>query len=1113
MSPYSLTRSRALQYTGILLALAILATGYWYIRSEAAQTVTTGSGTSRPDFEAPLTTSLDLARGIGIPTFSRSDGGVDRRATVTDFEGLIKSVRSGEARFTGARRVENLLGDTERLDYNQTWSWYQANGATVTADTVAAPDGTMTADTVAFGTDADARLQSRISGTAVGRTYVFSLWLRAPSATSVELYITDEVSPFLKTIATVSVSNAWQRFSVTRTVADAAATSELINLGGLGSATTVYAWGGQVEEVTGQANQNPSEYVSNDVKTLAPYHGANVDNVKYFATENGNTVASNVVTEATGPAIPDATLRGYLAEGTRTNIVLRSEEFNDASWTVIDTTVTADNAVAPNGRTVAELVTEGSAGTAQLYQAITISASTQYTESIYIKRGNHDWVRVLFTTSGNQVYMFVNLNTGVIGTTGANGTATYVNSSIQSVGNGWYRVTLTGTQPSTDGFVQILSATADGNSTRVNGATHYLWGAQLEQASFASSYIPTMASSVTRSIDDLKYSGADNFNDTSGTVSVDVTTNWSGGAGFDAIFTTNSIYGASQRMSIWHWNGSPNHLAVDRNGQGVRNNYDNSALPITAGTPMRLAQRWSSTANSLFRDGALRGSDSTLSLPYDPISGIGVGYYDAFATIKNVRSWKQAMSDTFLNNLTAGQSGTAKASTIQSADTTGLIGYWSFEDGAGTQATDFSGSGSTGTLTNSPTWTEGKVGRALDFDGVDEYVGVPGTSYNPPQKTVTAWVYPRTTGEGSFGAIFGNNSVGGGWQFTLCDGDSLECPSSPNTLEYYDDRATTPGIWYAPANSVKLNEWNHVAMAYDNGSVSNDPTFYVNGVAVETHEAQAPVGTLDIDTVASIGRLNIGPEFNFDGKIDEVRVYNRVLSPAEIRALYDRASSATKLNVSQNTRQTSGLVGLWSFNGPDVSGTTASDRSGNGNHGTLTNGPVVTEGKVGQALFFDGTNDYVLFSGSATLKPALWTASAWIYAKSGAGNYRAIFHPSFSNGYDGGFLMLVDGSGYFAIRYGTGSGYVGSVNSSVNVLGAWHHVAGTFDGTTLAVYVDGTLRQSANASTFGYLASGDPSRVGISGGTSNFDGSIDEVRLYSSALSASEIAALYNMGR
>ena len=84
------------------------------------------------------------------------------------------------------------------------------------------------------------------------------------------------------------------------------------------------------------------------------------------------------------------------------------------------------------------------------------------------------------------------------------------------------------------------------------------------------------------------------------------------------------------------------------------------------------------------------------------------------------------------------------------------------------------------------------------------------------------------------------------------------------------------------------------------------------------------------------------------------------------------------LNQSQNDLVTNGLVGLWSFNGDDISGTTAYDRSSGGNNGTLTSGPTAVKGKVGQALSFDGTDDYVSIPDLSLAASTGVTLSAWV---------------------------------------------------------------------------------------------------------------------------------------
>src|SRR3989338_1067169 len=97
----------------------------------------------------------------------------------------------------------------------------------------------------------------------------------------------------------------------------------------------------------------------------------------------------------------------------------------------------------------------------------------------------------------------------------------------------------------------------------------------------------------------------------------------------------------------------------------------------------------------------------------------------------------------------------------------GLVGYWSFNEGTGSYAGDSSGNRNQGTLTNGPTWVDGKRGKALNFDGVNDYVIASSTSLNNlPAMTVSAWMFPRSSGEGTVGNIVTKSQGAGvnGWR-------------------------------------------------------------------------------------------------------------------------------------------------------------------------------------------------------------------------------------------------------------------------------------------------------------------------------------------------------------
>src|SRR5690348_3241459 len=118
-----------------------------------------------------------------------------------------------------------------------------------------------------------------------------------------------------------------------------------------------------------------------------------------------------------------------------------------SNWGKTDTTVVDNSAVAPDGTTTASLCTEGSAGTAQIVNGPTsgLTAGQTITYSIYVKRGNTDWLELIFTDNGaaNGATTWFNTNTGAWGTRNTRGTATIGASGVSSLGNGWYRVWLT----------------------------------------------------------------------------------------------------------------------------------------------------------------------------------------------------------------------------------------------------------------------------------------------------------------------------------------------------------------------------------------------------------------------------------------------------------------------------------------------------------------------------------------------------------------------------------------------------------------------------------------------------------------------------------------------
>jgi hypothetical protein len=156
-----------------------------------------------------------------------------------------------------------------------------------------------------------------------------------------------------------------------------------------------------------------------------------------------------------------------LLEKQSTNLILWSEQFdNTSAWTTAGSTVTANNTTSPDGTQNADLLTFNVTAYPSIYQAVTTTNGATYTASIYAKKGNQNFLGLEIRGSSSATDTVFNLNTGVI----VSGTGT-----IESVGNGWYRCSITKAANSTSTLLIIGRG-----DTAVSGDTLYLWGAQFE---------------------------------------------------------------------------------------------------------------------------------------------------------------------------------------------------------------------------------------------------------------------------------------------------------------------------------------------------------------------------------------------------------------------------------------------------------------------------------------------------------------------------------------------------------------------------------------------------------------------------------------------------------
>ena len=190
---------------------------------------------------------------------------------------------------------------------------------------------------------------------------------------------------------------------------------------------------------------------------------------------------------------------GLLVEEARTNLMLRSEEFDNVSWGLLNVTVSANTQVAPNGTISFDTITDVNGVTSAnvgCFQSVTLADSTTYAMSCYVKAGTKSTCRVgIRDKAGTNI--FANSNLATASTTVGNA----ISSTIQDAGNGCYRCTaicasLTGaTSPRGLVYMDTGSYTANGTGTI------HVWGAQLEAGAFPTPYIPTTTAAATRAAD------------------------------------------------------------------------------------------------------------------------------------------------------------------------------------------------------------------------------------------------------------------------------------------------------------------------------------------------------------------------------------------------------------------------------------------------------------------------------------------------------------------------------------------------------------------------------------------------------------------------------------
>jgi len=313
--------------------------------------------------------------------------------------------------------------------------------------------------------------------------------------------------------------------------------------------------------------------------------------------------------------------RGLLIEEQRTNLLLQSQTFDNASWTKSVSTVTANAATAPDGTTTAEKsivnngITLGSSTGAGLRQDITKAASNiTYTFSTFAKAAEFNSVQIFMANlaANAAARCQFNLAAGTAATPVISGVGfSSASATITDFGNGWYRCILTATSDA-DTAMRNTIMPADTVATQGNGTSGILvWGAQLEAGAFATSYIPTVASTVTRAADIATIVApmfAPWYNQSAGTFVVEADKLSATGFGYVLLANDGT---SNQRFGMYQSNTA---VAGFISAAGATQ-MEISSSPIVANTPFKAAVAAIANNGNFSFNGGIGVTDPSLAMP------------------------------------------------------------------------------------------------------------------------------------------------------------------------------------------------------------------------------------------------------------------------------------------------------------------------------------------------------------------------------------------------------------------------------------------------------------------------------------------------------------------
>jgi hypothetical protein len=384
-------------------------------------------------------------------------------ATRVNSSGLVEKVRT------------NLILYSQDFT-NATWA---KTGCTVTANYATAPDGTETADRLVFGASGNEIVQT-LTGITAGAEYTVSFYAKTESGT-----FNFSFGNIAYATLSATATTEWQRFTVTQ-IAPVTTRFPKITSAGAG---TLIVWGFQVE------SDVATDYIPT---TTAAVSVGPVSGLPRLDYSDGC------------PALK--------LEPQRSNLVTFSESFDDSSWYKVNSNVTANYITSPDGYQNADKFAFNVSGDSSCYKPVS-GASNIYTQSIFAKHESGAKYLYFFShsNSGGAVIWF-DLEAGSV----SRATSGY-SGSVQSFDNGWFRFSMTNSTNENLTYMQFGVSSNDTDRNCNQASVSHFYGAQIEQGAYATSYIPTLSTSVTRLADIASKTGVSSLiGQTEGTIFFEV---------------------------------------------------------------------------------------------------------------------------------------------------------------------------------------------------------------------------------------------------------------------------------------------------------------------------------------------------------------------------------------------------------------------------------------------------------------------------------------------------------------------------------------------------------------------------------------------------------------